>query len=318
MTAVSLVIPPPEHGARRARAARWPAHVLRLGPRAPDGFTLVEMLIALVMFTAVSVAATTFMLKQGAAANRTNEVAAAQQGARTALDRIASDIRVVGQGLNFYDIQIPDMVVPNDGTVSVNTFQKDAISLLGIPDPADPSNQLALDPGVPGNGTPGDTQITVSNTATMTGLATGERLILFDPNTGNSQVVTLTSLSGFVLHFTGDPLIHAFPGTGTTPAVAMKLNEVRYRTRTLSGVPFLERKVNRAPWQRFVEGITLLSFEYFDAAGNAITPTTKAGRRSIQRVSIEIEAVQLRLGAVDERRARVRLATSAVPRNMLR
>jgi len=281
------------------------------------GFTLVEMLIAMVMFSVMGLVATNFMIKQTAAVSRSSEMAAAEQGVRATVERIASDIRVVGQGLNFYDIQVPDMIVPNDGTVGVNSFQSNAISLIAIPDPTDPSNQLALAAGVVGNGNVGDTQITVDSTANLTGLATGERLILFDPNSGNSQVVAITTIAGSVIQFTADPLIFQFSATGTTPSLAIKLNEVRYRVQTLAGMPFLQRKVNRGAWVRFIEGITSLKFTYFDGNGTPFTPTTKVGRRSIQRVAVEAEGVQMRLGSANERRGHIKLTTSAVPRNML-
>ena len=48
------------------------------------GFTLVEMLTAMVMFAALGLVATNFMLKQGAAVARTTEVASATQGVRAA------------------------------------------------------------------------------------------------------------------------------------------------------------------------------------------------------------------------------------------
>jgi len=281
------------------------------------GFTLIEMLISLVMFSAVGLVAVGFMLKQGAALTRSTEVTAAQQGVRASLERIAGDIRVVGQGLNFYDIHVPDMIVPNDGTVSVNTFTDDAISLIAIPDPSDPTNQLTLDPAVAGNGNVGSTSITVTTGSNLTGLAAGERLILFDPNTGNSQVVALTGIAGQVLQFTADPLTYQFSAVGATPAGAIKLNEVRYRVSTVSGMPFLERKVNRGAWVRFIEGISSLEFTYFDANGNTFTPSTQAQRRDIRRISVAVDGVQLRLAAGGERRAHVVLTTSAVPRNLL-
>ena len=281
------------------------------------GFTLVEMLMALVMFSVVGLVSMQFMTRQSAAFNRTNEVAAAQQGVRAAVERIGSDIRVVGQGLNFYDIQVPDMIVPNDGTVGVNTFRNDAISLIAIPDPSDPSNQLTLDPTVNGNGNVGDTDVTVTVGSDLSGLAAGERLILFDPNTGNSQVVALTGIVGQKVQFANDPLTFQFAATGSTPSRALKLSEVRYRVKTTGGLSYLERKINRGAWVRFIEGITRLTFTYYDSNGNAFTPGTQVGRRDIRRVAVEIEGVQLRMGSGSERRAHVILTTSAVPRNML-
>lgn len=284
---------------------------------ASSGFTLVETLVALVVFAVIGLGATRFLIEQTAAATRTTEAAATHQNARAALTRISADIRVVGRGLNFYDIQVPDMIVPNDGTGPVSAFRDDAISLISIPDPNVAGSRVALDPAVPGNGDPGATTVELAPGSDLSGLAAGERIIFFDPNTGNSQVVTLTGVVGLQLQFVGDPLVFDFPNAGSTPAELLKLNEVRYRTGTLAGMPFLERKVNRGPWVRYIEGIAALRFLYFDDGGNVIHPTTQAGRRAIRRVSVEVEGVQMRRTKGGERPARVTLVASVVPRNML-
>lgn len=282
-----------------------------------SGFTLVEMLISLVVFGILGIVATRFLITQTASMNRTNEVAAAQQNVRAALHRISSDIRLVGHGLNAYNIQVPDMIVPNDGSVSVGTFKDDAVSLISIPDPSDPTNLLALDPGVPNNGDQGSTSVDVTAGSDLTGLAPGERLIFFDPNSGNSQVVTLTQLSGLTLDFTADPLTFDFPAIGLTPTQLLKLNEVRYRLSSSGSVPFIERKINRGPWIRYIEGINRIQFTYFDSAGTQITPTSKAGRRAIRRVEVGVTGSQIRFSKGGERRSFVTLFSSVVPRNML-
>lgn len=287
------------------------------GLRPSQGFTLVEMLIALLIFSVMASAAVAFLIEQTASMNKTSEVTAAQQNVRTALHRISSDVRLVGQGLNAYNIQVPDMIVPNDGSVSVGTFTNNSISLISIPDPTDPTNVIALDPGVANNGDQASTSVQVTASSDLSGLSAGERLIFFDPNSANSQVVTLTGMSGVTLQFNGDPLIFNFPAVGSTPTQLLKLNEVRYRVSGGSGIPFAERKINRGLWVRYIEGITQLQFAYFDPTGAQITPTTKAGRRSIRRVEITVTGTQLRFGKGGERAALVTLFSSVVPRNMI-
>ncbi len=278
------------------------------------GFTLIEMLIAIFMLSVVAMVATRFMINQTSAVNRTTEVGNAQQNVRAALQRLSSDVRVVGQGLNFYDIEVPDMIVPNDGSVPVGTFRDDAISLISIPDPSVVSARFSLNGGYPNNGDVGSTLVHAAGSADLSGLGAGERIILFDGNTGNSQVVTLTGISGKDLSFASDPLIYTFPPVSTT---VLKLNEVRYHVSAAGGMPFLERKVNQGPWVRFIEGVSRIQFTYYDDMGNTLTPTTQAERRAIRRVDLEVEGIQLRLTKGGERRAHITLTTSVVPRNML-
>jgi prepilin-type N-terminal cleavage/methylation domain-containing protein len=278
------------------------------------GFTLIEMLIAIFVFGLITIVATRFMVRQTSAVNRTTEVANAQQNVRAALSRLSSDMRVVGQGLNFYDIQVPDMIVPNDGSSPVGTFRDDQISLISIPDPTVASARFQLNGGFPNNGDVGSTSVRAAGSSDLSGLGPGERIILFDGNTGNSQVVTLTGISGKDLSFASDPLIYPFPPVSTT---VLKLNEVRYRVSTSSGIPFLERKVNQGAWVRFIEGISRIQFIYYDDMGNTLSPTTQAQRRSIRRVDVEVEGIQLRLTTGGDRRAHITLSSSVVPRNML-
>jgi len=279
-----------------------------------DGFTLVETMVSMIIFSLVGAMATAFMLQQAITMNKANEVAASHQNARAAMTRISGDIKVVGQGLNLYDIRVPDMIVPNDGTAAVGAFRDNAISLISIPASG---NQIALDPVPPANGDMGATSVTVVTGADLTGLAPGERIVLFDPNTGNSQVLALTNINGLALEFTGDALVFDFPNVGSTPAILLKLNEVRYRLGAGPGPRFIERKTNSGPWVRYIEGIERLQFTYFDATGTPITPTTQSERRDIRRVGILVEAVQLRRVSGNERIATVALTTSVVPRNML-
>lgn len=285
-------------------------------PRRLHGFTLVELLVAMVIFGVIGTAAMRFLLNQSAFFNRQTEMLAVRQNTRAALNRLSSDIRLVGQGLNNYDIQVPDLIVPNDGTVSVNTFTTTGLSLISIPDPA-VSTAVLLDPGVAGNGSVGDTDVTLDGGSDMTGIVTGARLILFDPNSGNSQVVTLTTVSSFQVFFSADPLVFAFPATGGNPSQVLKLNEVRFRVNSGSGIPFMERKVDSGNWVHFVEGISVLQFAYFDSNDQSFTPSTAAQRRDIRRIEITVTGVPVRKSSGHETSGQLTLVSSVVPRNML-
>lgn len=310
-----------EGGVRRTERRKLdggsdPARAERSRREARGGYTLVELLIGLVLFGALAGAAVELMIRQTGYMGRSIETTNARQNVRAALDRVSSDIRVVGRGLNLHDIQVPDLIIPNGGTVSVGTFRDDAISLISIPD-ASPSTQVALDPAVPGNGAAGNTSVETAPGANLSGLTAGTRMILFDPNTGNSQVVTLTGVSGRTLTFAADPLVFDFPASTATPAQILKLTEVRFRLGSGAGLPYLERKVSDGPWVRYVEGITGLKFTYIDDTGSTFTPTTQNQRRAIRRVDVTITGAALRLSRGGEKRAQVVLTTSVVPRNML-
>lgn len=292
------------------------------GHRTEAGFTLVELMIVLVLFGILATAATRFLHRQTRAFDRQTELLSVRQNARAALHRLSADLRLVGRGLNNYDLEIPDLIVPNDGSVSVNVFTDSMISLLSVPDPAQPGAQLSLDPAVANNGSSTSTRIVVLPGSNLSAVAVGSRIILFDPNTGNSQVVSLTRIVADTLDFANDTLVFAFPTTGTSPTQVLTLNEVSYRSNSSSGIPFLERKVDNGAWVRFIEGITSLRFTYYQGNQNPFssptpfTPTTAAERRSVRWIRVQLTARSIR---IDPRSTPLQVTevTDVVPRNML-
>lgn len=281
------------------------------------GFTLVELLVGLTLFGLLGVATTKFLVTQGAFLTRDVELLNARQNVRAALRRLSADIKLAGQGLNFYDLQVPDLIVPNDGSGSVNTFSDAAISLISIPNPASPNSRLNLDPGVPGNGAVGSQGVTVAPGSDLEGLTAGVRIILFNPNGGDSQVVALTGITGMTLQFLADTLVFGFPAVGTTPSTVLKLNEVRYRVSGGGQEPYLERRANEGSWVRYVEGIERVQFSYADSGGSPLQPANQAERRAIRLVTISVTGLTLRVGRGGESRVRVTLVSKVVPRNML-
>ncbi|MFQ5745619.1 MAG: PilW family protein [Gemmatimonadota bacterium] len=290
--------------------------------RTEAGFTLVELMIVLSLFGILATAATTFLHRQTRAFDRQTEILSVRQNARAALHRLSADLRLVGRGLNNYDFEVPDLIVPNDGSVTVNTFTDSTISLLSVPDPAQPGAQLSLDPTVANNGNSTSTRIAVLPGSNLSAVGVGSRIILFDPNTGNSQVVSVTQIVADTLTFANDTLVFDFPATGNSPTQVLTLNEVSYRTNSSSGVPFLERKVDNGPWVRFIEGITSLTFTYYQGNQNPFatptpfTPTTAAQRRSIRWIRVRLTARSIRANP-GSNPVQVTETTDVVPRNML-
>jgi len=283
----------------------------------------VELLVVISLLGIVMIAMTRFLFSQTNALNRQTELFAVRQDARSALHRLSSDIRLVGRGLNRYDIKVPDLIVPNDGSVSVNTYTDSTISLLSIPDPSVPGRQLVLDSLTPGNGKANSTRVVVDSSSSTAGVGNGTRVILFDPNTGNSQVVTTTSVVSDTIKFVNDTLTFTFPSTGASPSLILLLNEVRYRVNRTAGIPYLERRVNDGAWVRFIEGVANLQFAYYDSTANpfkrdptAFKPDTPRKRRAIRWIRITLTGESIR-STPSGKRSRVTLNTDVAPRNML-
>jgi len=290
--------------------------------RAERGFTLVELLVALALSGIVATAAMRFLFAQTAFFNGQTEQLLIQQNTRAALHRLSSDIRLAGRGLNHYDLEIPDLIVPNDGSVSVNTFTDSTISVLSIPDPSSPGVILLLDPNISANGDAGSAQVVADSGQDLSAFVVGSRLILFDPNSGNSQVVGLTGSSGLTLSFLNDTLVYNFPATGSSPTQLLLLNEVRYRTNGSGTVSFLERRVDRGNWIRYIEGIRSIRFQYYDenadpfGSPTPFFPDTPAERRAIRWIRITIVGEAVR-GDTRGHRSTMTLASDVAPRNMM-
>lgn len=301
----------------RRRPAPEPSRT-RLGAA---GFTLVELLVALGLTGIIGMAATSFLLNQVDAFGRRSEMFIVHQNARAALNRLSSDIRLAGRGLNHYDLEVPDLIVPNDGSVSVNVYTDSTISLLSIPDPASPNSALVMDPDVANNGAIGSTSVAADSGQDLSVLTNGSRIILFNPNSGKSQVLGVTGVQADTIRFVNDTLVFNFPATGTTPSQILILNQVAYRVSNGTGIPFLERRVDNGPWVRYIEGIREIRFAYFDindnpfGAATPYMPTTAAQRRAIRWLRVTVVSEALRAGRRGTRPT-ITLTTDAAPRNM--
>lgn len=282
-----------------------------------------EALVAMAMLGILGTTLLSFLTMQGGTLTEKTAVFQARQDARAGLSRITADIRLSGRGLNRYDIEVPDLIVPNDGSVSVNTFTSDKISVLAVPDPNDPGAVITMDPAIAWNGDVDSSRVVADPAADLSALAAGTRMIFFDPNSGNSQVVSLTGLTADTLFFITDSLDFDFPEAGANPTQLLRLNQVRYRVNTSLSTPFLERQVDNGAWLRYMEGISALTFEYFDDTQNPfmpnpvpMTPTTQVQRRAIRWMRVTITATAIRATG-DGRQPTVALASIVVPRNML-
>lgn len=240
---------------------------------------------------------------------------ATQQNTRTALRRVGDDLLQVGRGVNGLSLDNPDVILPNDGTVPPNTFQKGAVTLLSTPDNVPQVPFAASAPR-------GSRSITVVDDASgvARGLAAGVMILVHDTNLNNSQVLKVTrSLdqgSTVRIDFAAaDSLLVGYP---VSTSRMYPLEVVSYRVNRVDPArPHLERRLDGGPWEKMMAGVDSLGFTYFDRAGNELTPTTQAARRQIRTVRIEVDGRSVR--PVDRRGKHVtlRMSTLISPRNIM-
>ena len=283
--------------------------------RSRRGFTVVELLVAIILFAIVSTGMYNLLFNQNRFFDVEEATNATQQNTRIALRRVANDIMLVGRGINVLNMNNPDVVLPNDGTVSPNVVQTDAITLLSIPDGV-PNVPFAV------NAAKGARSITVADdtAGVARGLTAGDPVILQDVNQSNSQVVNVTSATDggptVTVNFAAvDSLLVQFPAATSR---LYTMNRISYRLNDDDTArPFLERRLNDGTWDKMVAGIERLSFSYFDSTSTAITPATSTQRRQIRRVRVDVGGRSVR--PVDARGTRVRLdlRTDVTPRNLI-
>lgn len=297
----------------------WQGHAhpspVRIRTRNEDGFTLMELLVAVLLFAIVSASMLGLFRSQHRFFETEDAANATQQNTRAALKRLANDVLLVGRGINALSLDNPDVIVPNDGTTPPNTYQDDAVTLLSVPD-------SVSEIGFAANAAKSATKVVVVDDAggVAKSVKPGELIIVHDTNLGSSQVlrVTKTTLSGggVELEFAaGDALLAAYPAASSQ---MYRLNVVSYRKGVdAAGRTFLERQIDGGAWQRMVSGIQDLRFTYYDAMGKVVTPNSQATRKQIRQVAVAVEGASASPVGPGGQRVRLEMKTLVVPRNMM-
>jgi prepilin-type N-terminal cleavage/methylation domain-containing protein len=302
-----------KNGSFAGGRARW-----RVAPGAfgsASGFTLIELLVAMAVFAILSIGLYNLLFEQTRFFGTEEALNATQQNTRTALRRVADDLLLVGRGVNTLSLDNPDVIVPNDGTVTPNTLQKDAVTLLSTSDSVPQVPFAATAPR-------GSKSVTVADDikGVARGLLAGVMILVHDTNLNNSQVLKVTKAtdqgSTVKIDFaTADSLLVGYP---VSTSRMYPLDVVSYRVnRATPSRPHLERRLNVGPWEKMMAGIDSLAFTYFDRDGNELTPNTQTLRRQIRSVRIEVDGRSVR--PVDRRGKHVtlRMSTLITPRNMM-
>jgi prepilin-type N-terminal cleavage/methylation domain-containing protein len=282
--------------------------------RADPGFTLIELIVGAVLFGLLATVVMDLLLSQNRFYDVQDAGNATTQNTRVALRRIGNDVLLVGRGVNALSIDNPDLIVPNDGTVTANVVKTDAITLLSIPDSVP---QIPLSSSAPKAAK--SVKIVDDARRVAAGLSTGDLITIHDTNLGSSQIVRVTSLvdngATMTVGFAAaDSLILAYAKESSRVYV---MNTVSYRlNKSDSARPFLERRLDDGAWEKMIPGIESLTFTYFDSTDAAVTPSTPEARREIRKVRITLDGRSVR--AVDAKGTRIKLGmtTDVTPRNL--
>jgi len=255
------------------------------------GIGLVELLVALALFVLLAGLALTRYESARRALKRGSGQVEAQQSLRAGLDRVASDLRAAGRGID------PDgePARPDEGVEAA------LAAAVVIRADFDGRTERATDP--------------------ETELAGGGRFARVP--TGNDEIVAYalaradgTSADRF--HFDAD--VEGVPRDGLVERVvlaglALGQDDPPYTLYRLTVRPDSSR-VARTP---VIDGVRRLRFTYFDGAGEVVPPpggeddaAARRGRASIRRVRIELEWVSSAGG----RSEGFRLAACVTPRNL--
>jgi prepilin-type N-terminal cleavage/methylation domain-containing protein len=288
---------------------------LRRPRRGERGFTITELLVAIILFGIVSIAMYNLLFSQNRFFDTEEAANATQQNTRIALKRLANDILLVGGGVNTLSLDNPDVVVPNDGTVPVNVRQTDAITLISIPTNV-PTVPFAT------NAARGARTINVvdDSLGMARGLNVNQLILIHDTNLSSSQVLNVAAVTdeGATVKVdfnAADSLLAGYPRDFSR---MYTLNVGTYRLNDDNPArPYLEQRLNGGPWTKMIPGIESLTFTYYDGADVAILPTTQALRREIRKVRVDLGGRSVR--PVDNRGTHVKMSmsTEVTPRNMM-
>ena len=194
------------------------------------GFTTIELLVSLAIMLVVGALVTGGVRPQAHNAGSQVRVAAMQQGARSAFDLLARDLRMTGYGVE--------------------------LTMPGVPPPVsvDQDNLLVLNANFTNVKTVGSgagSTVTVTDTA---GFATGNYLVIKSSWRGEAKKITAVGSTTIQI---AQPLARTYP----PGSEVSQIEAVRYQ---LAGATVLRNG------QPMVDGVQALDFQYFLADGTLV------------------------------------------------
>src|SRR5215831_18947625 len=255
-----------------------------------SGFSLMELLIALLVVLAIGMMTLQLFYQNERVIRDQNLILEMQQTARVVMSQIADEVRMAGQGVPIYastfDLSPSEPIAAFLGTSTSNRIDfraglSNVETAITTPVPLDLTMNTSQTLGI----------------AESTGLSTGKYVYIWGPGTNGSTWVraqltwvsstTITCVpqqtgsQGTIVHFNAAPTVYL------EEAVSIFLSNGSVRRATATG---FTNPANPA-WSSSNEigaNFTTLTFTYYDANGNALTPAPLANRMAIARVDIRL------------------------------
>ncbi len=314
-----------------------------------EGFSMLELMIAALLFIVITASVYVLFTRSQKTFVSQQQLVAAQQNARAAMDYITENISLAGYGVPtpqvYTTVAQADPTIPlptsdvntsafaDFDTFSTTTAPVDGTHLFLKGCFSKTFGSVTLGLLIPyGSATFPATSATLNVSPVSGNFSVGDRIMFYDINPGGvipffwvyGTVSSITSVT------TSPPVIAlgvsltdgTIPGTspfgGYTITSGAAIYKVETRAFRLNGSD-LEVSDNGNPYETLVDHVNALSFRYYDISGNQITPpiNTLTGRASIQKISIQITTQSVRNDMQSGRALNVTYSSNATPRNFV-
>jgi prepilin-type N-terminal cleavage/methylation domain-containing protein len=281
------------------------------------GFSLIELLIALLIVLTTGMMTFQLFRENERVIRDQNLIMEMQQTARVVISQIADELRMAGQSVPVFATSFD--ASPSEATaVFLGTSASDRIDFR-----AGLSNVETVVTTLP----PVDLALGLSQTlgiADSSGFAAGKFVYIWGPCANSwgwarAQLISVTSITitfttqqvggtATTIHFTAPPTVFL------EEAVSIYLNAGSVRRATSSDFSDPANPTWN-PSNEIGRSVTTLTFTYYDAAGNAVLPTSLANRTAISRIDIRL-TVRSTGALANGHVATYSLALRTIPRNV--
>lgn len=290
-------------------------------PNRPRGFSLIELLMALVIMLAIGVISFQIFQQNERVFRDQSLITEMQQSARLVASQIADEVRMAGQGVPIYG-SIFDSA-PAEGVVAILTTSTGS----RIDFRAGLSNvETNVTTSVPIDCTLGTSQTLAVQDASL--FPAGKFIYIWGPandatwawvraeltQTTANTLTLIPGQAGDGGHL-GDVIRFAKPpAVSLEEVVSFYLSGNTVKRATATDMTNLTSPA-WSPANEIARGITSLSFTYYDSSNNVVMPTSLANRAAIARVDLGVVA-QTSGPLSDGSKPSYALAVRIVPRNL--